>query len=91
VMNGSSKILAITNDNDAGVPSVAISSDGRLVAAGSLGGVRDLSSLVGMYSEYSSYRRYVSGMLAPVNCWTRCGDTDKAWRVWRSPLTGVDW
>jgi len=42
--DGSSKTLAITDlpDNvDAGVTSVAISSDGRLVAAGSLDTVRD--------------------------------------------------
>ena len=44
--DGSSKTLAITDlpDNvDAGVTSVAISSDGRLVAAGSLDTVRHIS------------------------------------------------
>jgi len=75
VTDGSSKILAITDSVDDGVASVAISSDGRLVAAGSYDGVRDLSSFVGVYSERNSYRRYVSGMLAPVNCWRRCVDT----------------
>ena len=40
--DGSSKTLAITDSNNAGVISVAISSDGRLVAAGSYDKVRDL-------------------------------------------------
>ena len=47
--DGSSKTLAITDlpDNvDAGVTSVAISSDGRLVAAGSLDTVRDSNRLL---------------------------------------------
>jgi len=47
--DGSSKTLAITDlpDNvDAGVTSVAISSDGRLVAAGSLDTVRHLNWVV---------------------------------------------
>jgi len=80
-----------TNDNYPGVRSVAISSDGRLVAAGSYDGVRDLSSFVGVYSECNSYRRYVSGTLAPVNCWRGCGDTEAPCAVWRSPLMGADW
>jgi hypothetical protein len=45
--DGTSKTLAITDlpDNvDAGVTSVAISSDGRLVAAGSLDTVRHFSN-----------------------------------------------
>jgi hypothetical protein len=92
--DGSSKTLAITDlpDNvDAGVTSVAISSDGRLVAAGSLDTVCDLLLFVGMYSEYSPYRWCVFGMLAPVNCWRGCGDTEIACTVWRSPLMHVDW
>ena len=39
-----------------GVYSVAISSDGRLVAAGDSDGVCDLQSFGGVYSEHSSYR-----------------------------------
>jgi len=40
--DGSSKTLTITDSDNAGVISVAISSDGRLVAAGSYDKVRDL-------------------------------------------------
>ena len=54
MMDGSSKILAIAAG--AGVLGVAVSSDGRLVAAGSGDKVRDLSSLIGVYSECNSYR-----------------------------------
>jgi len=54
---GSSKTLANTGRVRAGVRSVAISSDGRLVAAGRLDGVRDLQSFGGVYSKRSSYRR----------------------------------
>ena len=68
MMDGSSKILAITDSVDDEVRSVATSSGGRLVAAGSYDGVRDFPSFVGMYFERNSYRRYVSGMLAPMNC-----------------------
>ena len=31
-----------------------------------------------MHSEYSPYRWYGSGTLAPVNCWRGCGDTEIA-------------
>ena len=54
MIDGSSKILAIAAG--AGVLGVAVSSDGRLVAAGSGDKVRDLSSLIGVYSECNSYR-----------------------------------
>ena len=80
-----------TNDSYPGVRSVAISSDGRLVAAGSYDGVRDLSSFVGVYSECDSYRRYVFGTLALVNRWRRYGDTEVPCAVLRSPLIDVDW
>jgi len=46
MIDGSSKTLAITDvpdDVDAGVTSVAISTDGRLVAAGSFDAVRHLN------------------------------------------------
>jgi len=52
---GSSKTLANTGRDRAAVRSVAISSDGRLVAAGRFDGVRDLQSFSGVYSEHSSY------------------------------------
>jgi len=91
MMDGSSKILAITDSVGEGVTSVAISSDGRLVAAGSRDGVRDLSSFVGVYSERNSYRWYVPGTLAPVNCWRCCGDTEVPFSAWHSLLMGVDW
>jgi len=66
-MDGSSKTLANTGSSRgmvhsvAGslrsmVQSVAISSDGRLVAAGGFDSVRDLQSFGGVYSEHSSYR-----------------------------------
>jgi len=71
-----SKTLANTGGVRTMVNSVAISSDGRLVAAGDIGNVRDLQSFGGVYSEHSSYRRYIFGTLAPVNCWRRCGDTE---------------
>ena len=89
MMDGSSKILAITSGARAG--SVAISSDGLLVAAGSSDGVCDLSSFAGVYSECNSYRWYVSGTLAPVNCRRHCEDMEVACTAWRSPLMGVDW
>ena len=89
MMDGSSKILATAAG--ARVTSVAISSDGRLVAAGSGDRVRDLSSLIGVYSECNSYRRYISGTLAPVNCRRHCEDTEVLCTTWRSPLTGMDW
>jgi len=54
--DGSSKTLVITGTIHAWVESVAISSDGRLVAAGSYDGVRNLQYFVGMYAEFSSYR-----------------------------------
>ena len=76
--DGSSKFLAITDlpdDVEAGVTSVAISSDGRLVAAGSLDMVRHFLNVCWMYHEYDFHRLYVSGTLARVNCWKRCGDT----------------
>jgi len=66
MMDGSSKILATAAGAE--VRSVAVNSDGRLVAAGSSDGVRDLSSFVGVYSGCNSYRWYVSGTLEPVNC-----------------------
>ena len=56
ITDGSSRILAITDSVDEGVVSVAISSDGQLVAAGGSGGVCDLSSFIGVYSECNSYR-----------------------------------
>ena len=89
MMDGSSKILAIATD--AGVLGVAISSDGRLVAAGSYNWVRDLSSLIGVYFECNSDRRYISGTLAPVNCWRCCEDTEVGCSAWHSPLMGMDW
>ena len=45
--DGSSKILGIADSVGDKATSAAISSDGRLVAAGSYEGVRDLSSFVG--------------------------------------------
>ena len=89
MMDGSSKILAIAAG--AGVLGVAISSDGRLVAAGSSDRVRDLPSLIGMYSERNSYRRYIFGTLAPVNCRRCCEDTEVWCTAWHSPLMGMDW
>ena len=89
MIDGSSKILATAAG--ARVTSVAISSDGRLVAAGSGDRVRNLSSLIGVYSECNSYRRYISGTLAPVNCRRRCEDTEVLCTTWRSPLMGMDW
>jgi len=89
MMDGSSKILATAAG--AWFTSVAISSDGRLVAAGSYDGVRDLSSFIGVYSECNCYRWYVSGTFAPVNCQRRCEDTEVACTAWRLPLMGVDW
>ena len=89
MMDGSSKILAIAAG--AGVLGVAISSDGRLVATGSSDGVCDLSSFAGVYSECNSYRWYVSGTLAPVDCRRRCEDTEVPCTAWHSPLMGVDW
>jgi len=78
---GPSKTLANTGRACAAVNSVAISSDGQLVAAGGSDDVRDLQSFGGVYSEHSSYRWYISGTLAPVNCWRRCGDTETRCRV----------
>ena len=89
MMDGSSKILATAAG--AGVEGVAISSDGLLVAAGSYDGVRDLPSLIGVYSERNSYRRYISGTLAPVNCWRCCEDTEVGCSAWHSPPMGMDW
>jgi len=54
--NGSSKTLATTGSISHEFRSVAISSDSRLVAAGSSDMVHDLQSLVGMYSESGSCR-----------------------------------
>jgi len=88
--DGSSKTLAIPDNVGSGVTSVAISSDGRLVAAGSRGAVRDLQSSVGIYSESCPYRWCVSGMLEPVNCWRGYKDTKMSCTVWCSPLMGVD-
>ena len=56
IMDGSSKTLANTGGIRAAVRSVAISPDGRLVAAGGFDNVRDLQSFGGVYSEHSSYR-----------------------------------
>ena len=92
--DGSSKTLAITDvpDNvEAGVASVAISSDGRLVAAGSLDTVRDFQLSAGVHSEYTSYRLYVSGTLVPVNCWRGCEGTEIAYTAWHSHPMHVDW
>ena len=92
--DGSSKTLAITDlpDNvDAGVTSVAISSDGRLVAAGSLDTVRDLQLSTGLYSEYMSYRWYGSGTPVLVNCWRGCEVTGTVCIAWRSPPMHVGW
>jgi len=90
ITDGSSKILAIADSVGDVVTSVAISPDGRLVASGSYDGVRDLLSFVGVYSECNSYRWYVSGTLAPANCWRRYGDMELLCSAWRSPLMGVD-
>ena len=54
--DGSSKTFANTGRVPATVRSVAISSDGRLVAAGGFDKVRDSRSFGGVYSEHSSYR-----------------------------------
>ena len=89
MIDGPSKILATASG--AAVLGVAISSDGRLVAAGSDDEVRDLPSLIGVYSECNSYRRYMSGTLAPVNCRRCCEDTAVPCPAWRSPLMGMDW
>ena len=89
MMDGSSKILATASYS--GVLGVDISSDGLLVAAGSSDGVRDLSSLIGVYSECNSHRRYIYGTLAPVNSWRCCEDTEVACTAWHSPLMGMDW
>ena len=74
MIDGSSEILATASG--AAVFGVAISSGGLLVAAGGYDRVRDLPSLIGVYSECNSYRRYISGTLAPVNCWRCCEDTE---------------
>jgi len=91
--DGSSKILGIADSVGNKATSAAISSDGRLVAAGSYEGVCDLSSdsFVGVHSKCNSYRWYASWTLAPVSCWRRCGDTETPCTAWRSPLMGVDW
>ena len=89
MIDGSSKILAIAAGD--GVLGVAISSDGLLVAAGSGDGVRDSSSLIGVYSECNSDRRYISGTLAPVNCRRCCEDAGVPCTAWHSPLMGMDW
>ena len=54
--DGSSKTLVNTGRVRAAVKSVAISPDGRLVAAGGYHSVRDLQSFGRVYSEYDSYR-----------------------------------
>ena len=92
--DGSSKTLAITDlpDNvDAGVTSVAISSDGRLVAAGSLDTVRHFLNVCWMYYEYTFHRLYVSGTPVRVNYWRGCGDTEIVCTVSHSPLMHVGW
>jgi len=53
VADGSSKTLVNTGRDRAGVRSVAISSDGRLVAAGGFDNVRDLQSFGGIYPEHT--------------------------------------
>ena len=76
--DGSSKTLAITDcpDNvDAGVVGVAISSDGRLVAAGSLDTVRHFLNVCWTYHEYAFHRLYGSGIFVRVSCWKSCRDT----------------
>jgi len=89
---GSSKTLATAGRGGGDeVCGVAISPDGRLVAAGSFNGVHDLQSPVGMHSEFSSRRRYISGAFTLVNYWRRCRDTETSCGVWCSPPTGVDW
>jgi len=54
--SGTSKALANTGGVRAAVVGVAISSDGRLVAAGGSDEVRDLQLFGGIYFEHSSYR-----------------------------------
>jgi len=61
--DGSSKTFAIIDSVRAAVKSVAISSDGRLVAAGGFDAVHDLSSFNGAYSKYSSYTLGAKGNL----------------------------
>ena len=93
--DGSSKTLAITDlpDNvDAGVTSVAISSDGRLVAAGSLDTVRNIFQLLVSCITNTVFNRwYVSGTHVRVNCWRGCGDTGIACTAWHSHLMHVGW
>ena len=89
MMDRSSKILVTAIGAE--VLGVAISSDGLLVAAGGHDRVCDLPSLIGVYSECNSYRRYISGTLAPVNCRRHCEDTEVPCTAWHSPLMGMDW
>ena len=93
--DGSSVTLAVTDtpdDVDAGVTSVAISSDGQLVAAGCLDTVRNFFQLIVTCITNTVFNRwYVSGTLVPVNCWRGCGDTDSACTVWHSPPMDVGW
>ena len=94
ITEGSSKILAIADvpDNaDARVWSVAISSDGRLVAAGCSDAVCDFWLFVGVYSEYTHCRWCVSGTSILENCWRGYEDTQSVYTVWHSPPMDVEW
>ena len=92
--DGSSKILAITDfpdGVDAGVASVAISSNGWLVAAGSYDTVRHFLDYLLDVMNHLFRSLYVSGTFVRVNCWKSCGDTRVVCIVWRSPLMPVGW
>ena len=92
ITDGSSKVFAITdvpNSVDAGVTSVAISSDGHLVAAGSFDTVRCFPIFRWMYRKCAFRRLYVFGMLVRVNCWRGYRDTRIVCMVWCSPLMHV--
>ena len=90
--DGSSKTLAITDhlgNFGVGVPSVAISSNGWLVAAGSYDSVRHFPNCLLDVSNALFRSLCVSGTFVRVNCWKSCRDTRVGCLVWHSPLMPV--
>ena len=74
----SSKVLVTADSSNgvkAGVTSVAISSDGRLVAAGTIDTARHSSIFLPMSYGCASHRQYMFGTPVPVKYWKGCGDT----------------
>lgn len=89
--DGSSKTLVTRSRFRSEYTSVAISPNGRLIAAGDISGVRRFLVVRGVFHEHSFHRPYLSSTLTQANCWKICRIQKVEFAVLRSPQMDEGW